>query len=97
MIKLSDVALVTPLKIIFTNCLRHGIFPQIWKHANVVPVHKKNQKNVKANYRPISLLPVFGKILENSSTTLYILILCHVSYSTQINQVFVPETQQLTK
>ena len=64
MIKLSDTALVAPLKIIFTNCLRSGIFPQIWKHANVVPVHKKNEKNVKGNYRPISLLPIFGKILE---------------------------------
>ena len=64
MIKLCDMALVTPLKIIFINCLRRGIFPDIWKHANVVPVHKKNEKNVKGNYRPISLLPIFGKILE---------------------------------
>ena len=30
----------------------------------MVPVHKKNEKNVKGNYRPISLLPIFGKILE---------------------------------
>ena len=30
----------------------------------MVPVHKKNEKNVKSNYRPISLLPIFGKILE---------------------------------
>ena len=29
-----------------------------------MPVHKKNEKNVKGNYRPISLLPIFGKILE---------------------------------
>ena len=64
MIKFSDVALVNPLKIIFTNCLRRGRFPKIWKYANVVPVHKKNEKNVKGNYRPISLLPIFGKILE---------------------------------
>ena len=64
MIKLSDVALVTPLKIIFTNCLRRGVFPEIWKCANVVPVHKKNEKNIKSNYRPISLLPIFGKVLE---------------------------------
>ena len=64
MIKLSDAALVIPLKIIFANCLSCGVFPQIWKHANVVPVHKKNEKNVKKNYRPISLLPIFGKILE---------------------------------
>ena len=64
MIKLSDAALITPLKIIFTNCLRRGLFPETWKYANVVPVHKKNEKNVKGNYRPISLLPIFGKILE---------------------------------
>ena len=64
MIKLSDGALVLPLKIIFKNCLRRGLFPEIWKCANVVPVHKKNEKNVKGNYRPISLLPIFGKILE---------------------------------
>ena len=29
-----------------------------------MPVHKKNEKNLKRNYRPISLLPIFGKILE---------------------------------
>ena len=43
MIKLSDASLVTPLKIIFTNCLRRGVFPEIWKRANVVPIHKKNE------------------------------------------------------
>ena len=65
MIKLSDVSSVLPLIIIFTNCLRHGLFPEIWKFANVVPVHKKHEKNLKRNYRPISLLPIFGKIPEN--------------------------------
>ena len=61
---MCDSALIVPLKIIFANCLSKGIFPDIWKHANVVPVHKKNEKNLKGNYRPISLLPIFGKILE---------------------------------
>ena len=56
--------LLTPLRIIFTNCLRQGVFPETWKCANVVPVHKKNEKNVKSNYRPISLLPIFGKMFE---------------------------------
>ena len=64
MIKMCDSALIVPSKIIFANCLSKGIFPDIWKHANVVPVHKKNEKNLKGNYRPISLLPIFGKILE---------------------------------
>ena len=64
MIKMCDSVLIVPLKIIFANCLSSNIFPDIWEHANVVPVHKKNEKKLKGNYRPISLLPIFGKILE---------------------------------
>ena len=61
---MCDSALIVPLKIIFAKRLSSCIFPDIWKHANVVPVHKKNEKILKGNYRPISLLPIFGKILE---------------------------------
>ena len=42
-----------------------GIFPEKWKKANVVPVYKnKGDKCVVKNYRPVSLLPIFGKIFE---------------------------------
>ena len=34
------------------------------KLANVVSVHKKEEKILLKNYRPISLLPIFSKILE---------------------------------
>lgn len=64
MIRLSDTALIYPLKLIFTNCIRTGVFPDIWKLANIVPIHKRDQKNQLKNYRPISLLPIFGKIFE---------------------------------
>ena len=47
LIKLSDDALVLPLKTIFTNRLLRGLFTEIWKHANVVLVHKKNEKMKK--------------------------------------------------
>ena len=50
--------------IINKNCINSGIFPNIWKKSNVVPVHKKGDKQVVDNYRPVSLLPIFGKILE---------------------------------
>ena len=36
----------------------------IGKKSNIVPVHKKENKNLIKNYRPISLLPVFSKIYE---------------------------------
>ena len=32
--------------------------------GNVIPVHKKESRQLKKNYRPISLLPICGKILE---------------------------------
>ena len=38
-------------------------FPSEWKKANVVPIHKKGSKQILKNYWPISLLPVFGKLL----------------------------------
>ena len=43
----------------------HGvIIPEVWKNVNVVPVHKKEGKTLIKNYRPISLLPIFGKMFE---------------------------------
>ena len=32
--------------------------------ANVVPIHKRDDKQNVKNYRPVSLLPIFGKIFE---------------------------------
>ena len=64
MIKICDSALVKPLSIIFNNCLRTGTFPYLWKKSNVIPVHKKNSKQLINNYRPVSLLPIFGKMFE---------------------------------
>ena len=52
-----------PLKIIFEASLG-GEFPECWKRASVVLVHKKGSKNLVKNYKPISLLLIFGKIFE---------------------------------
>ena len=59
MIKICSESVTIPLKIIFEESLKKGIFPEIWKKANVVPIHKKD-KTLITNYRPISLLPIFG-------------------------------------
>ena len=52
------------LKLIFSNILSTGIYPNTWKLANVTPIHKKNDKQLINNYRPISLLPICSKLFE---------------------------------
>ena len=64
MIKICDVGIMKPLCLIYNKCLASGTFPEIWKKGNVIPVHKKESRQLKKNYRPISLLPICGKILE---------------------------------
>ena len=64
MIKMCDESLLRPLSIIFRNSLKSSIYPTTWKKANIIPVHKKDDKQCVNNYRPVSLLPVFGKIFE---------------------------------
>ena len=49
---------------LFNHSLHTGQIPSEWKSANVTPVHKKDRKEPAENYRPISLLPILGKVLE---------------------------------
>ena len=63
MLKLCPSEIAKPLNIIFANCLYTGVFPDIWKLAIIQPVYKKDNHQLKNNYRPISLLPICGKIL----------------------------------
>ena len=46
------------------SSLRTGSFPNQWKHATVIPLHKGGNKLELRNYRPISLLPVPSKLIE---------------------------------
>ena len=64
MIKICDKAILEPLSMIYKNCIDTGIFPDSWKKSNIVPVHKKGDKQLLENYRPVSLLPMLGKVFE---------------------------------
>ena len=49
---------------IFKESLEEAVFPEKIKIAKVIPVFKKSDKENIENYRPISILPVFYKVLE---------------------------------
>ena len=64
MLKLSRKSILKPLKRIFENFLRTRLFPNQWKKVSVVPIHKKDDKRLIENYRPISLLQICVKVFE---------------------------------
>jgi hypothetical protein len=53
-----------PLSHIYNLSLNSSVFPDLWETAKVKPLHKKGDKNDMHNYRPISIIPVFAKLLE---------------------------------
>ena len=53
-----------PLTYICNLSFSQGIFPNELKIAKVIPIFKKGDKHQFVNYRPISVLPCFSKILE---------------------------------
>ena len=48
----------------FNSSIRTGIFPQNQKLADVSPIFKRDLKNFKGNYRPVSILSALSKISE---------------------------------
>ena len=53
------------ITLIINQTLSTGIFPSKLKTAKVILVYRKNDKALLKNYRPISVLPVVSKIIEN--------------------------------
>ena len=63
-LKIGSNVLVVPLTYIVNSSITTGKYPSLWKIAKVIPVHKKGDKKILKNYRPVSLLAVAGMILE---------------------------------
>ena len=63
-LKSYDEQILIPLLHVFNLSLEKGIVPCELKIASVVPIYKNDNPKIFSNYRPISVLPVFSKILE---------------------------------
>ena len=64
LIKVAINPISEMLSHIFNHSFENGIFPEKLKFGIVIPAHKGDSKLSLNNYRPISLLPIFSKILE---------------------------------
>ena len=63
-LKILSAVIGKPLEILFNASFSTGIVPSSLKLANVIPVYKKDSQFCLCNYRPISLLSIFNKLLE---------------------------------
>ena len=65
---LNDIELMAPVLAHLVNTSQKtGIFLEGRKIARVIPVYKnKGNKKMYVNYCPISLLPIFSKIIQQS-------------------------------
>ena len=58
------LVMIPQLVHIFNSSFIAGKFPDKWKQATIIPLYKGGDKMDVSNYRPISLLPLPGKLIE---------------------------------
>lgn len=74
--------IISPLTILFNQCLRENVFPDILKISKVVPIPKGGAMDEETNYRPISVIPLLGKIFEKILTS-------QINMFCETNQIFI--------
>ena len=64
---LKNVAdlIAEPLAILFNKSLNEGILPSQWLKACITAIHKKGDKGLPENYRPVSITSIICKIMES--------------------------------
>ena len=54
-----------PLAALYNTSLKEGIFPKVWKSAEIIPVPNITPaRSIQSDLRPIALLPVGAKVFE---------------------------------
>ena len=62
--KASSKSIVKPLSDLINTIITRSQVPDTWKHGQITPLHKKDSVLHKANFRPVTVLPVFAKVFE---------------------------------
>ena len=64
LLKNTITNILQPITHIINLSFNTGVVPQEMKIAKVIPIHKSADQSLLKNYRPVSLLPAFSKLLE---------------------------------
>ena len=83
LLKLAAPFIADEVTYICNHCISNTIFLSKWKEAKVAPLHKNGPCEEVNNYRPISILPVFSKVLKNMFMKACQLIYTNINYYTK--------------
>ena len=87
MIKICGESITVPLKIIFEQLLKEKKFPEVWEKANIVPVHKKEDKNLIKTIAQSVYFQSLVKFMKELSTMPSSIILKTINFLHLLNQV----------
>ena len=65
LLKVASTIIALYLQCFFEFSFLSGVFPESCSLAKIIPLYKKGNKTNPSNYRPISILICFSKILEH--------------------------------
>ena len=57
-------AIIPRIKQLINLSFSTGVYPDEWKHAKIYPLFKKSDRNLCANYHPISILCAVSKLIK---------------------------------
>ena len=64
-LKVAASSISSSLAHLIKHCIENGEFPSKWKSAKVIPIYKGyGSSEDMNNYRPISVLPLISKLME---------------------------------
>ena len=63
-LKNCKASIIQPLKLLFNESIQNSYIHDSLKQAAIVPIHKGGDRSVPSNYRPVSLTPHLGKLME---------------------------------
>ena len=85
LIKSTSQIIAPYLSKLYNKSMETGEFPEIFKVGKITPIYKKGNRDLIENYRPVSTLPIFGKIFEK--------IIHKRLYSFLLSKNTIPKTQ----
>ena len=87
MIKICGESITVPLKIIFEQLLKEKKFPEVWEKASIVPVHKKEDKNLIKTIAQSVYFQSLVTFMKELSTMSASIILSTINFLHLLNQV----------